>query len=200
MSTLHRTATAALVGLLVAPAALAGGGGGEIPSDLGSAGPLIAQHAFNLAVLLGGLFIVVRKPIAAALVARREGISAAIEAAAQAEAKAKARAAELEAKVAGLEAELAALRAEADRNAALEREELLTRARAEAASLEASAGRTIRDETDKAIAALRAEAAAQAVQLAAAQVQARITDADHARLDRQFLTSVSGSAAPVPHG
>ena len=74
MTFLRRLAPATAIGLLSAGTAWAGGGGGEIPSTLETAAPLIGQHALNLAILLGVLVYFTRKPIQAALAARREEI------------------------------------------------------------------------------------------------------------------------------
>jgi F-type H+-transporting ATPase subunit b len=201
MTFLRRLASATAIGLLSAGTAWAGGGGGEIPSTLETAAPLIGQHALNLAILLGVLVYFTRKPIQAALAARREEIRKGIEKSGEAERIAKERFDAIEQKLSGFEAELAAMKTDAEAKAKAEHDKLVADARSEAAALKASAARSIRDESDRAVAALRKEAAAQAVSLATEKAAALINDQDHARLDRQFLSVVQGGKpAGVTHG
>ena len=201
MSFLRRLPHAAALGLLAGSAWAGGGGESAIPSTLGEAAPLIGQHALNLAILLGVLIYVARKPISAALAARRDGIRKGIEKSGEAERIAKERFDELEQKLAGFEAQLAGMQADAEAKASAEHDKLIAEARAEAASLKDGAARAIRDESDRAVAALRKEAAAQAVALATEKAKAQINDQDHARLDRQFLSVVQGGKpAGVTHG
>lgn len=183
---------ASLTVLLSASAAFAGGGGGD-HSGL----PLkeIAQHAVNLALLLGLLGYLAKGKIGPALEARRAQIATDIEAATKAEAEAKAQIDAMHHKIAGFEAELAAMRADAEQRAVAEHAEIVQKARDEAESLRKAAARSIAEEAERARASLRAEAAAVAVDLAARAVMDQITDDDHQRLDREFLTAVGSAGA-----
>jgi F0F1-type ATP synthase membrane subunit b/b' len=160
----------------------------------------IGLHAFNLVALLAVLGFLARKAIRDGLATRTATIRTAIEASDKALAAAQARFTDLEAQVAGLEHHLADMRKEAEVDAGREREHLLARADAECANIAESAQRSIRGETDRARTAVRRHAAELAVQLASEQVAARINDADHARLTREFLSAVSAETNEVGHG
>ena len=171
--------------------ALAGGDG--IPLQK------IGLHALNLAIFIGVIGFLTRKMVKDGLANRAANIRIAIEASDRALAAAEARHTELEATLAGLESHLAQMRQEAENDAAAERAMLLEKADAETASIKANVARTIRGETQRARSGLRQHAAELAVQLAAEQVAASITDDDHARLTRDFLGTVQGGSE-VSHG
>ena len=160
----------------------------------------IALHAFNLLALLALLGFLARKAIRDGLQTRASTIRTAIEASDKALAAAQARHAELEARVSGLEHHLAELRQEAEVEAGRERARLIARADAECQNIAESAKRSIRGETDRVRTALRRQAAELAVQLASEQVSARINDADHARLAREFLGAIAAERKEVGHG
>jgi F-type H+-transporting ATPase subunit b len=196
---MNRTIKTAMVRTLaVAPLlALSGvalaGGDGHVPLEK------IGLHALNLVILLGVLGFFTRKMIRDGLANRAANIRTAIEASDKAHAAAKERYAELESKVAGLEGHLAEMRQEAEVEAAAERDLLIEKADAESAAIKASVARTVRGETARVRTALRRHAAELAVSLAAEQVAASITDADHVRLTRDFLGTVQGGSE-VSHG
>lgn len=177
--------------LALSGVALAGGDG--IPLQK------IGLHALNLVILLGLIGFLTRKMIKDGLANRAANIRNAIEASDKAQAAAQERFSELEAKLAGLESHLAEMRQEAEAEAAAERTLLLEKADKEAAAIKAGVARTVRNETARARNTLRRHAAELAVQLAAEQVAASITDADHVRLTRDFLGTVQGGPE-VTHG
>ena len=191
IKTTLRRAVVLAPALALSGVALAGGDG--IPLQK------IGLHALNLAIFIGVIGLLTRKMIKDGLANRAANIRIAIEASDRALAAAEARRTELEATLAGLESHLAQMRQEAENDAAAERAMLLEKADAETASIKANVARTIRGETQRARSGLRQHAAELAVQLAAEQVAASITDDDHARLTRDFLGTVQGGSE-VSHG
>lgn len=185
--------TLALAPLLALSGVALAGGDGHIPLQK------IGLHALNLVILLGVIGFFTRKMIRDGLANRAANIRTAIEASDKAQAAAQERFSELEAKLAGLEGHLAEMRQEAETEAAAERGLLLERADAEVASIRSSVSRSVQAEAVRARTALRRHAAELAVALAAEQVAARITDADHVRLTRDFLGTVQGGPE-VSHG
>lgn len=188
-----KTASRILVLLpLVALSTAAFAGGDGIPLQK------IGLHALNLVILLGLIGFLTRKMIKDGLGNRAAEIRTAIEASDTALAAAQQKADALEAKAAGFEQLLAEMRAEAEAEAKAERDTLLAKADAEAESIKAGATRSIRNESERARNTLRREAAQLAVELAAEQVAARISDDDHTRLTRDFLGALKGDE--VKHG
>ena len=167
----------------------------------GDAIPLqkIGLHALNLVILIGVVGFLTRNMIRDGLANRAARVREAIEASDRAQAEARERFAELEQRMAGLESQLADMRKEAEADGARERDLLLAKASSEAESIRAGVARAVRSETEQARVALRAHVAELAVRLASEQAAASITDADHVRLTRDFLGTVS-SATEVSHG
>ncbi len=191
MKTTHRV-LALLPLLALSGVAMASGDGHHIPLQK------IGLHALNLVILLGLVGFLTRKMIRDGLADRAATIKAAIESSDKALAAAQEKADALEAKAAGFEQLLAEMRTEAEVEATAERARLLEKADAEAAAIQSGASRSIRNEVERARNTLRREAAELAVQLAADQVAARISDDDHARLARDFLGALK--ADEVKHG
>ena len=188
-----------LSGALLLPGiALAAGGGSDVAHTLEDSLVPMAFHALNLVLLLGGLGYLLKGRIQTALAARADRIAREIDGAGAAEAAAKARFAELSAKLDGFETELASMRADAEHLADADRADLIARAEREVAAIQNSAQQSIRDEQNRATTALRAEAAKLAIGIAARKVGESITDADHQRLDGQFLAALGSEE--VSHG
>ena len=112
------------------------------PAEAGAeAGEHAEEHAespwasvfrwFNAAVLFGGLFYLLRKPAGEFFESRKKQITTGMERARDAQTTANARMDEIEQRLASLTAELTALRSEADREAALERDKILADAKRE---------------------------------------------------------------------
>lgn len=191
-----RFAFAAL--LIAAPAiAFASGGGAEAAAEHHDGIPLreIGLHAVNLGLLLGLLGFLARGKIGPALAARRAQIANDIDSAAKAEAEAQAQLDEVNQKLERFEAALESMRSEADRAATEEHKNIVSKAREDAEALRRGAERSLREEGERARAALRAEAARIAIDLATTAVVNQINEDDHKRLDREFLSSVEGSAS-----
>ena len=86
---------------------------------------------FNAAVLFGGLIYLLRKPAGEFFENRRKQIVTGMERARDAQSTANARMDEIEHRLSSLSAELSALKSEADREAAAEREKILADAKRE---------------------------------------------------------------------
>ncbi len=167
-------------------------GGGHEAAESGPPYDKIALHAFNLLVLLGVLAWYLRGTLRDALKNRALGIKRAIDEANAMRKDARERFDELERKLDGFEAELAAMRKDAERAAAAERETILARARADAEHVERTAEQAIRDETARARAALRRDAARLSIELARKRLVAQVGEGDDRRLAQDFLTAVRG--------
>lgn len=155
----------------------------------------VGYHAINLALLLGVLYFVSRKPVRDALRNRALGIRKEITDSARARDEARQRHEEVEARIAALSQEVENLRAEARREAEVEQQQLVARAHEEARRIAETAQRNVRDEVVRAQQELRREAVGLAVQLAEATLAQNIAPDDQARLARQFLDSLNREGA-----
>lgn len=182
---------------LLVSVALAAGGGGEGTHHAGDIpwGP-IGFHALNLAVLIGVILYFAGKPIKDAIAARAGRVRRELEESAAMRESAQKRYDELTARLDGFETQLAEMRANAEVEAAREREEILARAAREARMVEEAAERTIRSESARAKTELRQEAVRLAVRLAEQRVRGQLRPEDEERLASEFL----GAVREVPNG
>lgn len=155
----------------------------------------VGYHALNLALLLGVLYVLARKPVRDALRNRALGIRKEITESARARDEARQRHEEVEARIAALAQEVENLRAEARREAEIEERKLVERAHEEARRIAEMAQRNVRDEVLRAQQELRREAVGLAVQLAEATLARNVGPDDQARLARQFLDSLNREGA-----
>lgn len=125
------------------------------------------------------------------LSSRRKEVAEAMAAAEQARREAEAIRAEYSAKEAALEETRRRMLEEIREGAALDREKSLREATAAAERLRADAERQAEHDLARARRELRAEAARLAAKLAEKDVEARLTEADRARLVREFVDEVS---------
>ena len=141
----------------------------------------------NLAVFVGAMIYILRKPLAAALDARRESIKQDIAKAREEKIAAEAKLAEAEALVSRLDDEVSAIRNQAVKDAALERERLGSDADAEINKLRAQADREIETAQKLAHKDLRAFLANRSVAVAKETVSGQLNPEDDFRLIRDRL-------------
>lgn len=152
--------------------------------------PKLGWHAFNLALLIGVLIYVARRPVVDALSNRAHDIRRGLTDAARQRDEAQQRHDEIVARLDRFEDEVDEMKAEASVAARHEEERLIERAHTEAARIAETAERNIREEAQKARIALRKEAVGLAVQLAEQTLRSQIQSDDQRRLARQFLASI----------
>ena len=165
-------------------AAAAEGGGSSIPEWI--------PKAFNLALVLGFLYLVIRKPMAAFFETRRSAIVADLEQAKRDKQAAEARLAEVDARLARLAAEQTEIRAEAEREAEAEQARVAARAEDDARKIAETAEREIGGALKSARADLQRFAAEKATELAEGMIRAEMTDADRQRMVEQYAAELGG--------
>ena len=165
-------------------AAAAEGGGSSVPEWI--------PKAFNLALVLGFLYLVVRKPMAAFFEARRSAIVADLEQAKRDKQAAEARLAEVDARLARLAAEQTEIRAEAEREAEAEQARVAARAEDDARKIAETAEREIGAALKSARAELQRFVAEQAVVLAEGTIKAELNDEDRKRMMDQYAAQLQG--------
>ncbi|MFK7927293.1 MAG: hypothetical protein AB8H79_03845 [Myxococcota bacterium] len=153
-------------------------------------------HLLNLTILLVGLVLMARKPVAAALRDRFLGIKKDLDESAEVEQAARTKFEELEQRLVSFEDEVAKMKADAANAAAIEKEAAAQRARDAVVRVAESAQRTIRDETARATRALRSEAVELAVNLAEQTLRNEVGAADRQRLARDLLSTLGSDASP----
>lgn len=151
----------------------------------------LAQHAFNLAVLLAVLFFAARRPVGDALGNRAISVRQQLTDAARERDEARHKHDEIVARLAVFEAEVVKMRADAEVDAKAEEAKLVARAEDEAKRIGETAERNIRDEVNRARVALRSEAVELAVKLAEQTLKQQVEGDDQRRLARQFLDSMN---------
>ena len=147
-------------------------------------------HTFNLALLLGVIVWLARRPVSDALSNRAAKVRRDLESAQSERVAAQAELEDLEEKLADFELQVERLRKEMAEQAQHEREVILERAQRESQAVRASAERAIRDEVQRARRQLQNDAVALAVQLAEGILAARVGEDDQQLLARQLLDAV----------
>lgn len=147
----------------------------------------------NFALLAGGLFYFLRKPVADHLEARAMQIRGDLALAAQMKAEAAERLLEIEARLQNLPAELEQVRQRGAEELAAEEARILQQADVERARLVAQARREIEQQVRTARQALTAHAAALAVGIAGDRLRATLTPDDQRRLADGFTRDVGGA-------
>ncbi len=150
----------------------------------------LAVGVVNLSIFLVILFVLVRKPFAAALTSRAASIRSGLVVAARMQAEAKARFDGVEARLASLDKEIEEMRVDAREDAEREAATLRQRGEVEAVRIQETAERAIREEAGRARAEIRSEAVQLAVALARETINRSMTQADQERLAREFLAAV----------
>lgn len=168
---------------VASPALAAGGGSGPSASEL-------MWQAVNLALLLGVLFAVARKPITAYFAERREQIKNDIKSADKLLAESKKQFSEWQGKLVELEAEVQTIRDETRQRAHDERDQIVAAAHDSAERIRADAVAAVDQELRRAQVELREEAANLAIDLAASMITEQVDDRDRDRLLDEFITRV----------
>jgi F-type H+-transporting ATPase subunit b len=168
---------------VASPALAAGGGSGPSASEL-------IWQAVNLALLLGVLFAVARKPITAYFAERREQIKNDIKSADKLLAESKKQFSEWQGKLVELEAEVQTIRDETRQRAQDERDQIVAAAHDSAERIRSDAVAAVDQELRRAQVELREEAANLAVDLAASIITEQVDDRDRDRLLDEFITRV----------
>jgi F-type H+-transporting ATPase subunit b len=185
---LHKIALIAPALLLAFPAhASEEGHGGGIGDLLWS--------ALNLALLIGVIVYLARKPLTTFFAERRSRIQAEIKAAADLRADAEARYAKWQRRLMELESELAEIRNTARERALAERERILADATAAAERIRRDAQAAVDQELRRARAQLRQEAADLAIELAGETLRRQVGQSDQDRLLDEFVQTIERAPA-----
>jgi F-type H+-transporting ATPase subunit b len=160
----------------------AGPGPAAEASHEAGGGSGMAGKLMNFAILFGGLFFLLRKPLMAMLAQRTADVTVSLDAALAARREAEARLAEARAKVGALEAVLGRLRTEAEEEGRREKERIRTAAAQEAERLRTLARLEVEGHLKAGVRDLKAYTAELAASLAEERLKARLTAADQAAL------------------
>lgn len=185
-----RSRAAWLLLLLVLPMAMAaapqghepGPAGGEAAAHESGGGSGMPAKIVNFAILFGGLFFMLRKPLMGMLTQRTVTIAKTLDEAQAGRLEAEARLAEARTKVAALEAELIRLRSEAEAEGRREKDRIREMAGKEAERLRTLARLEVEAHLKAGVRDLKAYTAELAASLAEARIKARLTEADQSAL------------------
>ena len=147
---------------------------------------------FNLLLFVGALVFLLRRPISASLVARRDTIRQELMRAQEERRAALAKLEEVEARLAKLDAEVETVRAQAKREAAEERESIKRATAEETRRLREQAQREIESAGKVARQDLRRYAAEQSVRLAEDLIRRDIGVEDDKRLMNEYIGDLGG--------
>jgi F-type H+-transporting ATPase subunit b len=146
---------------------------------------------FNLALFLGVLYYLLRKPAREFFAARLAEVRATLDRAAREKAAAEAKMRELNERLNKLNDEVAAIRSQAEREAQAERARLEAEAKADAEKLRVTAQREIEGAKQAALAQLREFTASQSIELAEQLIRRELTPQDDAKLLRRVSEELS---------
>ena len=172
-----------------APAHEAEGHGGHGDSGFDKGKDLI-WRIMNFTVLAGGLFFLLRKPVAKALESRRQGIRDQLDDLAKQKEAAEKELAGYKEKLARLDQEVERIMAEYLKEGEAAKAKIIEEAKAVAEKLRQQAKKNIEQEFQKARQELKAEMAEQAVTMAEALIKKNIKDKDQERIVGEYLTKV----------
>lgn len=148
----------------------------------------------NLTLFLIAGFVLLRRPIASALQARRESIGRALIQARKERDEALKQLAEVETRLAGLDEEVAAIRERSQLEAAAESERIRKSTESELSKLRESARREV-DATAKSVTAeLRRFASEESIRTAGQFISSEITSEDDARITKERAQRLGGAA------
>lgn len=146
----------------------------------------------NLTVFVVVLYFILRKPLAEAFRARREGIRQQLMRAQEERNAALAKLEEVEGRLSRLDAEVEAIRAQAQKEAAEERARIERATEEDMRKLREQAQREIESAAKAARAELRAYAAEQSVRMAEELIRREIKPEDDARLISGYVEELGG--------
>jgi F-type H+-transporting ATPase subunit b len=170
-------------GIVFVPAIALAAGDAEAESDL-------LVRVINVALLLGVLWLVARKPIQAFFATRRDEIKGEVEAAAALRAEVEERHSRFQRKLADLDEDLDEIRAVARDRAEAEKRRILEEARAAADRIRSDARDAVDQELRRAREELRKEASDLSIELAGGLLRSQVSDADRERLVDEFIAEV----------
>ena len=147
---------------------------------------------FNLLLFLGVMVYLLRRPLSEAMKARREGIRRDLMRAQEERSAALAKLEEVETRLSRLDAEVETVRAQAEREAAEERERIERTTEEDARKLREQAQREIESASKAARQELRRYAAEQSVELAEQMLRTQIRPEDDARLVGDYVKELGG--------
>lgn len=153
--------------------------------------PTIAKLV-NLLLFVGLMFYLLRRPIIGAFRGRQESIRHELMRAEEERAAAEARLQEVEGRLARLDAEVGAIRANAQKEAAEERERVERATEAEIRKIREQSRREIESAAKAARAELRTFTAEQSVKLAEEMIRRDIRPEDDAHLAREYVEELGG--------
>jgi len=151
-----------------------------------------AWKFFNLFLFIGLLVYILRRPLSESLVARREAIRRDLMRAQEERNAAQAKLEEVEARLDRLNAEVEAVRAQAQREAAAERERIERATEEEMRKLRELAQREIESAGKFARQELRRQAAEESVRLAEEMIRRDMRPEDDARLIGEYVEELGG--------
>ena len=147
---------------------------------------------FNLLLFVGALIFLLRRPISASLMARRDAIRQELMRAQEERRAALAKLEEVEARLARLDAEIETVRAQARREADAERENITRATAEETRRLRDQARREIESAGKVARQDLRRYAAEQSVRMAEELIRRDIRAEDDTRLMKDYIGELGG--------
>jgi F0F1-type ATP synthase membrane subunit b/b' len=147
---------------------------------------------FNLFLFVGALVFLLRRPIGASLIARRDTIRQELMRAQEERKAALIKLEEVEAKLARLDAEVATVRAQSQREAAAERENIARSTAEETRRMREQAQREIESAGKVARQDLRRYAAEQSIELAEKLIRRDIRSDDDTRLMNDYIGDLGG--------
>jgi F-type H+-transporting ATPase subunit b len=160
-----------------------GGGGMDKTKDL-------IWRTMNFVVLVGGLILLLKKPVAQALAGRRQGIKDQLDDLEKQKQAAEQQLSEYQKKLSQLEKEVEKIVAEYVKDGEAIKAKIIEEAKASAEKLQGQAKKNIEHEFDKARKELRTEMADQAVAMAEELIKKSITDKDQKQIISEYLTKV----------
>lgn len=148
----------------------------------------------NLLILFGIIYYFTREPLKNFFLNRRADIQREIRESRQAQEEAEKKLASIEERLKNLDSELATMRAEAEREAALERRRILEEAERDAEKILNRARREITALTRAAQKKLKEHAAQLSVELAEEQIRKEMTEKDEDRVVDRFFVKLGGGS------